>query len=102
MDETPLPFEFLNGYTYNTKGQKTVVGSTKRSGWSKRQASLVLTIWADGTNRTKPILIFHGSEAGQIKAKEGHLYHSDVSVEFNPKAYNNEALTLVKCNYQLG
>jgi hypothetical protein len=94
MDETPLPFEFLDGYTYDTKGQKTIAGSTKRSGWSKRQASLILTIWADSINRTKPILIFHGSEAGQIKAKEGHLYHSDVLVKFNPKVYNNKALIL--------
>jgi hypothetical protein len=32
MDETPLPWEFLDGYTYDLKGSRTVSAKTDRSG----------------------------------------------------------------------
>lgn len=60
LDETPLPFEYLNGRTYNCIGSKTVWVRETKSGWDKRQASLVLCIFADGINRIPPMIIFHG------------------------------------------
>jgi hypothetical protein len=60
VDETPLPFEFLSGYTYDWKGVTTVAGKSDRSGWDKRQAIIVLHIMANGNIPFKPILIFHG------------------------------------------
>lgn len=40
MDQTPLPFDFLSGKTYNEKGAKTVWLKEFRSGWDKRQCTL--------------------------------------------------------------
>ena len=94
MDETPIPFEYLDGYTYEIKGSKTVSGHTDRSGWNKRQATLILYIFADGIQRIKPKLIFHGvsGPTNRILKQESHLYSPDVTVEFNSTAYNNEGL----------
>ena len=36
MDQTPLPFEFLRGRTYEFKGKKTVWVRPLRSSWIKR------------------------------------------------------------------
>jgi hypothetical protein len=60
LDETPLPFEFLNGYSYDFKGVKTVAGKSERSGWDKRQVTIILYIMADGSTPFKPVIIFHG------------------------------------------
>ena len=54
MDQTPLPFEHLCGKTYTCRGDKTVWAKSIRSGWSRRQAMLVLTIFADGVPYVKP------------------------------------------------
>lgn len=92
LDETPVPFEYLAGRTYDIKGAKEVKAKTDRSGWDKRQATLILYIFADGISRINPTLIFHGAEEGKILETEGHNYHPDVDVFFNKTAYNNEAL----------
>ena len=103
VDETPIPFEYLDGSTYALEGDKTVSGKTERSGWSKRKATLVLSIFADGQGRLKPKLIFEGAEPpkGKILQREGHLYHPGVTVEFNPTAYNNEKLFLKWLNEEV-
>lgn len=92
MDEVPIPFEFLDGYTYHLVGEKTVSGKSDRSGWGKRQATLILYIFADGVARIKPKLIFHGKPTGKIREKEQHLWDQRVTVEFNDTAYNNGEL----------
>ena len=72
-------------------------GKSDRSGWNKRQATLILYIFADGIHRIPPKIIFHGkpTEAGgQIEANEGMFYNLDVTVAFNDTAYNNESLTI--------
>jgi hypothetical protein len=79
MDETPIPFEYLDGYTYTHKGSKTVSVRTLRSGWGKRQATLILYIFADGIKRLPPKLIFHGVEGGEIEDRESHLYDQRVT-----------------------
>lgn len=96
LDETPIPFEFNSGYTYDTKGSKSVQTKSDRSGWDKRQATLIVYIWADGIQRIKPKLIFHGvnGPTNRIYNQEKHLYSPEVTVEYNPTAYNNEELFL--------
>lgn len=89
MDEVPIPFEFLDGYTYHICGEKTITGKTDRSGWGKRQATLILYIFANGIPRILPKLVFHGKPDGLIRKKESHLYDPRVTVEFNNTAYNN-------------
>lgn len=92
LDETPLPFEYLSGRTYNPIGSKTIWVRETRSGWDKRQASLVLCIFADGINRIPPMIIFHGQ--GTVFTKESPSYHPGVIVEFNDTAYMNDDLFL--------
>jgi len=48
LDETLIPFEYLEGKTYDKTGAKTVWVKESQSGWDKRQASLVLCVFADG------------------------------------------------------
>ncbi|GKT45003.1 uncharacterized protein ColSpa_05184 [Colletotrichum spaethianum] len=79
FDETPIPFKYLNGSTWADKGACTVAGKTDHSGWSKRQATLILYIFADGIQRILPKLIFHSkpsSQGGQIEGNEGNKYSS--------------------------
>jgi DDE superfamily endonuclease len=97
FDETPIPFEYIDKKTYNIQGAKTISAKTDRSGWDKRQATLVLYIFADGVPRIQPKLIFHGkatNEGGKIEERESHLYHKGVTIHFNSTAYNNEELTM--------
>jgi hypothetical protein len=78
FDETPIPFEYIDQKTYNIRGAKTVTAKTDCSGWDKRQATLILYIFADGIPRIPPKLIFHGkstNEGGKIEEHESHLYH---------------------------
>jgi hypothetical protein len=88
LDETPLPFEFLNGYSYNFKGAKTVAGRSERSRWDKRQTTIVLYIMADGSTSFKPVIIFHGKETVAKRER----YNEKVEVHFNKTAYNNKEL----------
>ena len=54
MDETPLLFEFLDGQSYTNKGSKTVQVKTTHSGWDKRQATIMLCVFADGAMHVPP------------------------------------------------
>ncbi|KZL84411.1 pogo transposable element with krab domain-like [Colletotrichum incanum] len=95
FDETPIHFEYLDGSTWADKGARTVAGKTDRSGWSKRQATLILYIFANSIQRILPKLIFHGkpsSQGGQIEGNKGSKYSSQITVKFNDTAYNNEYL----------
>jgi hypothetical protein len=88
LDEIPLPFEFLNGYSYDFKGVHSVTGRSERSGWDKRQAAIILYIMADGSTPFKPVIIFHGK--GTVAKRE--QYDEGVEVHFNETSYNNEIL----------
>jgi len=92
LDETPIPYEYLDGKTYHTTGAKTVWAKASQSGWDNRQASLVLCVFADGVPRVPPMIIFRGKRMrlGNEKSK----YHHQVLVEFNNKAYVNDGLFL--------
>ena len=69
MDQTPMPFVFGGGKTYEEKGAKTVWIRGGQSGQEKRQCTVQLTIFADGVPRIKPMIILRGTGKG-IKAEE--------------------------------
>ena len=60
MDHTPLPFVLDDGKTYNKKGSKEVWAQSGQSGLDKRQATVQLTVFADGVDRVRPTVIFQG------------------------------------------
>lgn len=101
MDQTPISFEFLDNKTYDKKGIKTVFLKQTGSGWDRRQATLQILVHADGIQRCKPLLIFHGMnqdhrqkpKSSNLK-KEYKLYDSRVEVMFNPKAWSNADLMM--------
>jgi hypothetical protein len=103
IDEVPLGFEEKAGYTYSSKGARTVSSVIAKSGWNKRQMTILLAIFADGIERIKPLIIYHGSDdqdRGRIQKTEGELYDSGVVVKFNQTAWNNEQLLVEWLNEQ--
>ncbi|KAK5651129.1 hypothetical protein OQA88_13246 [Cercophora sp. LCS_1] len=92
VDETPMPYQYLDGASYELEGAKSVIAHTIRGGWSKRQATLIPYIFANGEQYLNPLLIFRGK--GNVSAVERKAYHKDVRVEFNETVYNNEELYL--------
>ena len=96
MDQTPMPFEFLKNRTFAPKGSKIVWIKAENTNWTKRQATLMITICADGISHCLPILIFRGQKGRETAARqaERRRYHSDVRVIFNTTAYSNEAIIL--------
>jgi len=92
MDQTPLPFEYLEGQTYSPIGEKTIwAQSSSQSGWDKRQGTIQLTVFADGIPRVKPLIFFRGKGVGPTILAEKRLYDSRVVVKFNPTAYANSS-----------
>jgi len=98
MDQTPLPFEYLTGRTYSHKGDKTRWAKSEKAGWDKRQATLVLTAFADGIGRVKPLIIFRGTEnpirQQRYYESEKQQYDPRVSLWFNSKGYANTQTTV--------
>ncbi|KAF8247267.1 hypothetical protein K440DRAFT_644053 [Wilcoxina mikolae CBS 423.85] len=105
MDQTPLPYEFLDDHTYDLKGSKTVQIKSSRSGWDKRQAILMLTSFGDGKPRVKPVIIFKRTPDNKLERLrnkrevwllqlEESLYNPEVVVWFNKEGYCNEELLL--------
>lgn len=94
MDQTPFPFEFLTGRTYDIRGNKTVWEKALRASWGKRQATLQITICADGKKRCRPLLIFRGLGATKTMQAEITRYDPRVRAIFNAKGYSNENVTL--------
>jgi hypothetical protein len=91
IDQSPLLFEFLKGYIYAKKGEKTVRLKGGKSGHDKRQCTLQIAVFADGIPRCKLLLMFKG----KLKSKdyrrrtEEKRYNPGVVVIFNEKAYAN-------------
>ena len=90
MDQTPLPFEYLEGQTYNPVGEKRIwIQSSSTSGWDKRQGTIQLTVFADGVLRVQPLIFFRGKGVGPTILEERRKYDNRVVVKFNPTAYAN-------------
>jgi len=71
-------------------GEKTIWVKESRSGWDRRQASIVLCVFADGVPWVLPMIIFGGK--GTRLEREREPYYPEVLVEFNPTAYMNDNL----------
>ena len=89
MDQTPLPFEYLDRKTYNQKGDKTIWIQSSQSGWDKCQATIQLIAFVDGIPRVKPLIFFRGQGIGGTILTERRVYDPRVIVKFNPKDYAN-------------
>ena len=94
MDQTPIPYEFLDGAIYDFRGAKTVWIKQSRSGWEKRCATLQIYVSADGLMHCKPLLIFKGLGKHASIKKEMQKYHKGVVVQWNKKAYCNTEVML--------
>lgn len=98
MDDTPMPFEFLEGQTYTDRGSHTVQVQSTKSGWDKRQATVILYVFAEVEMRVWPLLLFKGAETLtrshdiQRRAAEHARYDPRIAVQFNPNAYANESV----------
>ena len=68
VDQLALPFILDDGKTYTHTGGKVVWCRIGPSGQDKRQCS-VLTIFADGKPRARPLLIFRGKGLRISKAE---------------------------------
>jgi len=91
MDQTLLSFEYLEGRTYNKKGEKTIWAQSSQSGWDKRQATIQLTVFADGIPPVKPLVFFRGMGVGATILTKQATYDPRVVVKFNPKPYANSS-----------
>jgi hypothetical protein len=88
LGEAPLPFEFLNGYSYDFKGARIIAGKSDRNSWDKRQAIIMLCIMADGSIPFEPMVIFYG----KMTVAKREKYEDRVDIRFNEIVYNNEEL----------
>ena len=98
MDQTQLPFKYLTSKTYSHRGDKTIWTKSDKSGWDKCQATLALTVFANGLDRVKPLIIFRGTEdllkQQRYYGSEIQQYGPRVTVWFNSKGYSNTKTTL--------
>ena len=71
MDQVLLPFVILmdDGMTYEEKGAKEVWTQSGPSGLDKRQATVQLTVFADGVPRVRPTNNFKGTGKRILKLK---------------------------------
>lgn len=93
MDQIPLEFEFLLGATYESKGSKTVWVRSQGSGLGKRQATIQATIFGDGVNRVKPLIVFCGKGTKLLKT-EKEMWDKRVVVDFQENAWVDENVML--------
>ena len=89
VDQTPLPFAFNQGSTYETTNSTSVWVSGGSSGLDKRQCTVQLTIFADGGCRVKPLIIFRGKRL-RIPLRERVQYDKRVTASFQSNAWCDE------------
>jgi hypothetical protein len=58
-------------------------------GTGGREGHVDIYTYADGIQRIKPKIAFHGRPEGRIKLHKGRLDDLGVSVKLNETAYNN-------------
>ena len=93
MDQTPMPFEVGTTTTYNDTGARTVWIKSLGSGLDKRQATVQLTVHANGIAQTPPMIVFRGKGL-RITSKERNQWDKRVVVKFQEKAWVDESISL--------
>jgi hypothetical protein len=76
LDETPIPFQFAADMTYDVEGKKTISTQAEKSGWDKRQATVLLSVKADASKYLVPLPIFRGEPGVSIFKREKNQYRS--------------------------
>lgn len=90
MDQTPIEFDMCaKGSTYESRGVKSVWVKSSGSGLDKRQATVQLTIFADGVKRVQPLIVFRGKGL-RISQKERNSWDHRVTVQFQGNAWVDE------------
>lgn len=84
-DQIPLPFVFGGRHSKNPRGTQCRVAQPGE-GLDKRQATLHLTIRAEGRQIVKPVLVFRGYGV-RIPAEEIVQYPDNIEVWWQPKAW---------------
>ena len=88
MDQTPLPFVLDDNKTYDKVGAKEVWIASGQSGLEKRQCTVQLTVFADGST-LPPLIIFRGKGL-RIQPDEKKKWDKRVKVMFQPSAWCDE------------
>jgi len=101
MDQTLVPFEYVEGRTYNLIGEKTIWLQLSKSEWDKRQCTVQLTVFAYGVPGVKPLLFFSGQGVGSTIASEWEEYDPCVVIKFNATAHANSSNVLGWLDEQL-
>ena len=91
MEQTPLPYVLDDGKTYDMVGAMEVWSQSGQSGLDKRQATVQLTVFADGVARVRPTLIFRGT-GKRIPVEEKKQYDIIVRVMYQKNAWCDEAV----------
>ena len=91
MDQTPFRFVLDDGKTYDKKGVKEVSAQSGQSDLDKRQATVQLTLFADGVDKVRPAVIFLGKGL-RISAKERKCYDGRVKVMYQEKAWCDQEI----------
>ena len=86
MNQTPLLFVLEDNKTCDTKGVAEVWCATGQSGLDKRQCTVQLTVFADGSAR---LIIFKGKGL-RISAEEKRKWDKRVAVTFQKSAWCDE------------
>ena len=94
MGQTPLPFVFHDGRSYDTTKAKEVWCASASSGLDKQQCTVQLTIFADGVPQVRPTIILCG-KGNRISANEKSCWDRRVNVMFQPKAWCDESVMKV-------
>lgn len=90
MDQTPLPFEYSSGQTYDIVEEKIIwIKASAQSGWDKHQATFQLTVFIDGVPGVKPLILYRGLGVSTAILGEITEYDPHVVVKFNSTAYAN-------------
>jgi hypothetical protein len=86
IDQSLLLFEYLKGYTYVKKRDRTVCLREGKSSHNRHQCTLQIAVFVDRVIQCKPLLIFKGKpKEDSCQKAEQKRYHPSVVVIFNEK-----------------
>lgn len=106
LDRTLLPFEFFSGHKYNINIVNSVEIKVTKSGYDKRQVTLILTIFTESIARIVHLLIFKAISDWKCNCaptkREKHFWEYDiyryflwVKLIYNDNAYTSEKVISV-------
>lgn len=91
MDQNPLPFVIDDSNIYDNAGLKEVWYASAASGLDKCQCTVQLTLFADGKQHERPIIIFRG-QGKRISKTERDGWDKRGHIMFQQKAQCDKAI----------